>query len=207
MKISMPGNVLVRVVLGGTAGLLLVVGMFSLLFHLVDVPFDGEVGNKALAIEFTRTRRDTEVQIKRDERVEKEPPPTAPTIPQMSQSTAQVDRNLVRLEPQLNVHGNLTGFGMAGGSDSDVLPLVRIPPDYPPRALSRGIQGWVRVQFTITVTGSVKDAIVVAADPQNVFNDAALAAIARWRYNPRVVNGTAVERVGVQTEIRFELTE
>lgn len=207
MKISMPGNVLVRVVLGGTAGLLLVVGMFSLLFHLVDVPFDGAVGNKALAIEFTRTRRDTEVQVKRDERIEKEPPPTAPTIPQMSQSTAQVDRNLVRLEPQLNVHGNLTGFGMAGGSDSDVLPLVRIPPDYPPRALSRGIQGWVRVQFTITETGSVKDAIVVAADPANVFNDAALAAIARWRYNPRVVNGQAVERVGVQTEIRFELTE
>lgn len=207
MKISMPGNVLVRVVLGGTAGLLLVVGMFSLLFHLVDVPFDGETGNKALAIEFTRTRRDTEVQVKRDERIEKEPPPTAPTIPQMSQSTAQVDRNLVRLEPQLNVHGNLTGFGMAGGSDSDVLPLVRIPPDYPPRALSRGIQGWVRVQFTITETGSVKDAIVVAAEPQNVFNDAALAAIARWRYNPRVVNGQAVERVGVQTEIRFELTE
>ena len=43
MKISMPGNVLVRIVLGGTAGLLIVVGMFSLLFHLVDVPFDGEV--------------------------------------------------------------------------------------------------------------------------------------------------------------------
>jgi protein TonB len=53
----------------------------------------------------------------------------------------------------------------------------------------------------------VKDAVVVAAEPANVFNEAALAAISRWRYNPRVVNGEAVERVGVQTEIRFELTE
>ena len=89
----------------------------------------------------------------------------------------------------------------------EILPLVSIPPDYPPRALAQGIEGWVRIQFTISVNGSVKDAIVVAADPENVFDQAALAAIARWRYNPRIVNGQAVERVGVQTEIRFELTE
>jgi len=207
MSIKMPGSLWVRALVGGAAGLLLVVGMFSLLFHLVDVPFEDTSGNRALAIEFTRTREDTETERRRDERLEREPPPTAPTIPQMSQSTAQVDRSIVRLTPELNLRGNLTGFGMAGGTDTDVLPLVRIPPDYPPRALSRGIEGWVTVQFTITETGSVKDAIVVDADPANVFNDAALAAIARWRYNPRVVNGQAVERVGVQTQIRFELTE
>jgi periplasmic protein TonB len=207
MKPSLTGNMAVRVIVGGTAGLLLVVGMFSLLFHLVDVPFDASAMTKAVRIEFSRTRRDTEVQVKRDERIEKEPPPEAPTIPQMSQSNTQVDRSVVRLQPELNLRGNMTGFGMSGGTDTDVLPLVRIPPDYPPRALSRGIEGWVRVQFTITATGSVRDAIVVAADPRDVFNDAALAAISRWRYNPRVVDGTAVERVGVQTEIRFELTE
>ena len=207
MSVSMPRSLWVRAVVGGTAGLLLVVGMFSLLFHLVDVPFDGAAGNKALQIQFTPTRRDTEIQIKREERIEKEPPPTAPTIPQMSQSTAQVDRSVIRLQPELNLRGNLTGFGLAGGSDTDVLPLVRIPPEYPPRALARGLEGSVLVQFTITVTGSVKDAIVVRADPPNVFDQAALAAIARWRYNPRVVNGQAVERVGVQTLIQFELTE
>ncbi|MND07668.1 Gram-negative bacterial tonB protein [compost metagenome] len=63
------------------------------------------------------------------------------------------------------------------------------------------------MQFTISATGSVKDAIVVAADPERVFDEAALAAISRWRYNPRVVDGVAVERVGVQTMIQFELTE
>ena len=207
MSISMPKSLWVRSIVGGTAGFLLVVGMFSLLFHLVDVPFEDSSGNRALTIEFTRTREDSEVQVRRDERLEREPPPTAPTVPQMSQSTAQVDRSVVRLQPELNLRGNLSGFGMAGGTDTDVLPLVRIPPDYPPRALSRGIEGWVRVQFTISTNGSVKDAVVVAADPQNVFDAAALAAIARWRYNPRIVNGEAVERVGVQTEIRFELTE
>ena len=202
-----PSNLAVRVIVGGTAGLLLVVGMFGLLFHLVDVPFDASQMGQAVRIEFSPTRRDTEVQTKREEKVEKEPPPTAPTIPQMSTSTAQVDRSMIRMQPELNLRGNMTGFGLAGGSDTDVLPLVRIPPDYPPRALSRGIEGWVAVQFTITETGSVRDAFVVAADPERVFDEAALAAIARWRYNPRIVDGVPVERVGVQTRIEFQLTE
>ena len=38
-----------------------------------------------------------------------------------------------------------------------------------------------------------------------MFDDAALKAIARWRYNPKVEDGVAVERVGVQTVIRFQL--
>ena len=207
MSISMPKSLWVRAVVGGTAGFLLVVGMFSLLFHLVDVPFDGGAGNRTVAIDFTRTREASEIQVRREERLEREPPPSVPTVPQMSQSTSEVDRSVVRLTPELNLRGNLSGFGFGGGSDTDVLPLVRIPPEYPPRALARGQEGRVLVQFTISVNGTVKDAIVVRAEPPGVFDNAALASVSRWRYNPRIVNGEAVERVGVQTEIRFELTE
>jgi protein TonB len=96
---------------------------------------------------------------------------------------------------------------MTAGSDRDVIPLVRINPDYPQRALQRGLEGWVQVQFTITPTGTVKDPIVVDAMPKSVFDDAALKAIARWRYNPKVENGVAVERVGVQTRIVFQLEQ
>jgi protein TonB len=63
------------------------------------------------------------------------------------------------------------------------------------------------VQFSITTTGAVKDPIVVGADPENMFETAALNAIARWRYQPKVEDGVAVERVGVQTVIRFALDE
>ena len=94
---------------------------------------------------------------------------------------------------------------MTAGSDRDIIPLVRINPDYPPRALSRNIEGFVIVQFTITATGSVKDVIVVHAEPQGIFDEAAVRAVARWRYNPKVEEGVAVERVGVQTRITFQL--
>jgi protein TonB len=63
----------------------------------------------------------------------------------------------------------------------------------------------VLVEFTITGTGSVKDAKVVDAKPATIFNDAALKAIGRWRYNPKVENGQPVERRGVRTIIRFDL--
>jgi len=43
------------------------------------------------------------------------------------------------------------------------------------------------------------------AEPRTVFDDAALKGIARWRYDPRVENGEATERVGPQTMIRFTL--
>jgi protein TonB len=47
----------------------------------------------------------------------------------------------------------------------------------------------------------------VDADPKNIFDDAAVKAVARWRYNPKVEEGVAVERVGVQTLISFKLEE
>ena len=91
------------------------------------------------------------------------------------------------------------------GIDGDAMPLVRPTPDYPARAAAAGTEGWVQVQFSVTAAGTVRDAVVVASEPGTLFDEAALKAIARWRYNPRVVDGMAVERVGLQTVIRFEL--
>ena len=91
------------------------------------------------------------------------------------------------------------------GVDGDVIPRIRVNPDYPPAAITRNIEGWVQVRFTVTAIGTVRDAIIVASEPGTIFDDAALKAIARWRYNPRVESGEAVERVGLQTIIRFEL--
>ncbi|HEY5569507.1 MAG TPA: energy transducer TonB [Gammaproteobacteria bacterium] len=86
-------------------------------------------------------------------------------------------------------------------------PVVRMDPDYPLSALRRRTEGWVKVEFSITATGMVGDAIVVDAAPENVFEAAALKAIGRWRYEPKVVNGVPVERAGMQTLIRFRLEE
>ena len=102
--------------------------------------------------------------------------------------------------------GGLGGLNVnLAGSDRDVIPLVRIEPDYPPRAAERGIEGWALVQFTITPAGTIKDAQVVDSEPKGMFDAAAVKAVERWKYNPKVENGVAVERRGVQVKLTFRL--
>ena len=196
-----------RIPIAALAGALFTTSMFWLLWSLIDTDFD--VGERAIAdrIEFSRMRRDTEVATKREEKVERERPPPTPETPRMALSAGGIENNIATLAPIVDARGAMSRMSMTAGSDRDVIPLVRINPDYPPRALSRGLEGWVQVQFTITATGTVKDPIVVDSMPKNIFDDAALKAIARWRYNPKIENGVAVERVGVQTRIVFQLEE
>lgn len=197
----------IRVPIAVAIGGLFTTSMFWLLWHLVGTAFDVSDMAEATRIDFSRMRRDTEVATKRDEKVERERPPPTPEMPRMAFSAGGVENNVAQLTPVVDARGAMSRMSMTAGSDRDVIPLVRIAPDYPPRALSRGLEGWVQVQFTITATGTVKDAVVVNAEPKNIFDDAALKAIARWRYNPRVDGGVAVERVGVQTIIRFQLEQ
>jgi protein TonB len=179
--------------------------MFWLLWGLVGVSFEAGDRAEATRIEFTRMRRDTEVISRREERVERERPPPTPETPRLAFSAGGVANNVARLTPVVDTRGARSRMSMSAGSDRDVIPLVRVNPDYPQRAITRGLEGWVQVQFTITATGMVKDPVVVNAEPKNVFDDAALKAIARWRYNPKVENGGPVERVGVQTRLVFKL--
>jgi TonB family protein len=81
-----------------------------------------------------------------------------------------------------------------------------VPPEYPPRALDRGTQGWVDIEFTVAADGTTRDAIVRAAEPTGVFDRAALQAVARWRYEPRMVDGIVVDQ-RVEARVRFQLKE
>jgi protein TonB len=89
---------------------------------------------------------------------------------------------------------------------SDVVPLYRVSPDYPQRLKNRHIEGWVKVEFTIQTDGSVDKAEVVSADPQNIFDEAALDAINQWKFKEKIVNGVAVTQRAVQ-RFTFRLTQ
>lgn len=88
-------------------------------------------------------------------------------------------------------------------ADGDAVPMVRIAPRYPERALARGIEGRVLVEFTITASGNVRDAHVVAAEPSAIFNRSAVEAVSQWRYTPKIVDGNPVERPGMRISIPF----
>lgn len=94
----------------------------------------------------------------------------------------------------------------AGGlSDGEALPVVKVRPVYPSRAQQQGIEGYVLVEFTIDELGRVVDVHVVEAKPRGSFERAALKAVERFRYKPRVVNGQAMPVSGVRHLVSFEL--
>lgn len=64
--------------------------------------------------------------------------------------------------------------------ESGLRPLIASVPDYPQAA--GGVRGYAEVEFTVTAAGTVENPRVVAAEPRNVFDQAALAAVSRRRY-------------------------
>jgi len=95
-------------------------------------------------------------------------------------------------------------FGTAAQDDSDLVPLVRTIPEYPPEALAAGREGVVNLEFTIDTDGATKDIVVVdSSSPE--FEAFAVAALSTWRYSPLLENGQPVERRGVRRPMRWEL--
>lgn len=78
-----------------------------------------------------------------------------------------------------------------------------LQPQYPQRALDRGISGTVEIEYLVDTDGVPRNLQVVSADPPEVFDRAALAAIRRWRYEPVIDDGVPVE-VPTRAVIRFE---
>ena len=87
---------------------------------------------------------------------------------------------------------------------SELELLERAPPVYPRDAARDGLEGWVDVEFVVDQTGRARDFEVVAAEPKGQFEEAALAALAKYRYRPFSRDGRLFSRrVGLR--IRFNL--
>ena len=190
------------------------VGLF-LLMHALVLTRGGELDEKKAVrvIDFVRLRRESEVETKKRERPQPDRVEAPPRVPRMHFSQAgkpgqQIQRVMPAfdLAPQMIGGPSLSGTGSAASArDADTIPLVRINPQYPIHALSRGIEGWVEVRFTITGTGTVKDAVVIASEPGNIFDQAAVRAVRKWKYRPKIENGVAVERPGVVVRLTFKI--
>mgnify|MGYP001190716557 CR=1 FL=1 len=76
---------------------------------------------------------------------------------------------------------------------------------YPRSAQRREIQGEVKIQFTVGVTGEVVDAFVLEATPPNRFEKNALKYVRSWIYEPTRVNGVPTEVQRIETKVVYRL--
>jgi len=183
-------------------------GLFWAMQALINMNAELREGRPAASFEFVRLKRDSTPEAKKREPPKREKPEQQPPPPDIDLAKNMNPSDAVgEIAPMVDTAvelGKASSLG-AGGGDSDVVPLVRVDPEYPPKAKQRRIEGWVDVEFTIGPAGTVENPKVLDADPPGVFEDATLRAVRRYRYSAKIVDGVAVARPGVQLRIRFKL--
>lgn len=159
-------------------------------------------------LEFVRVKRNENLNVE-DIIPEKppKPPETPPETPPQDMDNVNPDAPTINVAPPTVMAG--TDIGGPGGmniAEGDYLPIVRVAPVYPARALSRGLEGFVDLSFTVTTAGTVRDPIVLQST-SSLFERAAVRAVLKFKYKPRVVDGVPVDVPGVKTRISFQLEE
>ncbi len=196
-----------RYLFGVVLGAIATFALFMLMQALIKSdksPFDDSIKGKI--VDFVRLEEDVDLQTK--QRKPKPPPPPDEPPPDMpkpdfdqSNVSQGVDIGSVNVNVDLNV-GGTGGFS----SDGEYLPIVKVAPVYPRRAQTRGIEGFVLLEFVVTKTGAVRDPVVIESKPPGIFDRAATQAALKFKYKPKVVNGEPIDVAGVRNLITFELS-
>jgi len=91
-------------------------------------------------------------------------------------------------------------------SDRDAQPLVRIPPIMPPRFLQGNNSGYCTVRFDVSPEGQPFNVQTMTCTSGQLKN-ATVKSVGKWKYNPKIVDGRPVSRTGVESKIRFDLSD
>jgi len=158
------------------------------------------------------------------------PSPQPPPLPQPQQTSPHIRTELDLPEPRFEMPD--PGIGTVAvsaprakapdtppkqpspGSDAfslrqvDQKPRIisRIQPIYPHRARQKGISGKVTLKFLVTESGSVKKISVLSAKPEGVFEDSAVSAVRKWRFEPGRLDGEPVP-TWVKLPVSFTLSQ
>ncbi len=203
-----------RVLPAALGSLIFSAAMFWVMYLLIQ---GGHTGmNKAETlptIDFVRLKRETELQtLERRKPPPPPPPPKTPPPPKLKVSADTPQESPMPMNmPNLGLSASIGGgpfLGQMGSGgvgtpgpalfEGDIIPLQRIAPQCPRRALQDGLSGEVILEILVRADGSVESATVKSAKPRGIFDAAAISAAMRWKFKPQVVDGKAVPQKGSQ---------
>lgn len=172
------------------------------------------------AIDFVRLKKDTEVENIERRKPPPPPPPKEPPPPPKLKVASETPQespapfDIPNLGLSANVGGGpflgaITGGGGGAGAglfDGDIILIAGVEPQYPRTAARDQIEGTVMLEVTVNPDGTVRSAKVIQAKPRGVFEAAAIQAVLKWKFKPKVVNGQPVAQVGKQL-LEFNLND
>ncbi|SBT14535.1 energy transducer TonB [Vibrio celticus] len=197
--------------LAGALGL----ALFSFMAWMVDNGHQRSPDNsETLSFNMVMVEQEQEVQRRQRAVPEKPEMPEPPPEAQTSQSQAEVaPLNSMSSLPSLDLNTSIDGLAINAptfsdfGSNQQAMPLYRVEPRYPAKALKRGAEGHVIMSFTIDETGRPIDIQVTEANPRRMFEREAMRALKKWKYQPKVVDGKAIAQVGQTVKLEFKLAK
>ncbi len=202
---------LTRLVIGLILALAVTLSLFWLMQYLIETADrtlnDDGAGN---LIDFVRVKRDESVKT-RQLKPKKPPPPEAappqPPTPQLDNLNPNAEKVAIKAVP-VETDIEMTGGFSLGVGEGDYLPIVKVAPIYPNRALTRGIEGYCVVMYTVTRQGTTTNPRVIEDQcTSTLFHTASINAALKFKYKPRIMDGEAVEVPGVQNKFTYEITE
>lgn len=202
---------LTRLAIGLVLALAVTLSLFWLMQYLIETADrtlnDSGAGN---LVDFVRVKRDESVK-QRQTKPKKPPPPDSPPpqppTPQLDNLNPNAEKVAIKAVP-VETDIEMTGGFSLGVGEGDYLPIVKVAPIYPNRALTRGIEGYCVVQYTVTRQGTTKDPFVIEDQcTSTLFYSASVNAALKFKYKPRIMDGEAVEVPGVQNKFTYEITE
>ena len=210
LSLNKSGNY-VRLSIGIAIGLVVTAGLFWFMQYLI-VTADRELNEGASGhlIDFVRLKRDESIQ-RRQLKPKKPPPPDAPPpqppTPQLENLNPNAEKIAISAAP-VETDIEMSGGFSLGVGEGDYLPIVKVAPIYPQRALSRGVEGFCVVQYTVTKQGTIRDPFVIEDQcTSSLFHRASVQAAMKFKYKPRVIDGQAVEVPGVQNKFTYEIQQ
>lgn len=205
-----------RVGIAGALGVVVTLLLLFLMHSLINTEFEApeETSETKIAdIRMPQHEIETRFEAVKPEKPEEPeaPPPEIPE-PTFDAPTANLGGlNMAAPTFEANISVNV-GTGFSG--DGEYLPIVKVAPEYPNNAASRGIEGFCTVEFTVTTTGTTRDVRAIESDcitkegrPTTVFNRASIRAAERFKYRPKVVDGEPIEVPGVRNRFVYELAK
>ena len=182
-------------------------GLFGLMVSLIESG-DKELDDKPQAnlAEILMPDREISDNTKdnKPKKPEKDEPP--PDVPQPEMDDIDMDNAIEVASPNMGADLDI-GLNGVSASDGEYLPIVKVAPQYPRRAAAKGVEGYVVLEFTVTKQGTVKDPVVIEAEPKGYFESAATKAVLRFKYKPTIVDGVAIDVPGVKNKITFKLAK
>lgn len=212
---------MIRLLMALPLALGMTLGLFTVMAWMID---NGDQsapkGSEVFAFQMLMVERETQSQRKLRAAPPALPPPppqkkspqAKPNVSQMALSAGVSMTSMPRLDLAISgmainapTFSDINSLSGSLGNSKQAMPLYRVEPRYPPRALRQGLEGFVLMTFTIDTQGRPIDIVILDSKPRRVFDKEAVRAVRKWKYQPQVQQGETVMQQGQTARLEFKL--